>query len=149
MDDFIDGLPGRPMDPDPPLAQAIGGYSSSMMTLQIFQVPNGYVVHLSTPNKSKPVELKDRVPALDPEKQIDVLVDGAISFFRSVHKLGEEWDGEGDKDREAIRNAVKVLQHKDKRHLPPMNDFDPGRFEQTVFTDLKELLAYIEKELNG
>ena len=130
-------------------AQAVyagaGSGLAASMTLVIYKVPNGYVINLSTPNK--PIKPETPPAPEDPEEHINVLVEGALSFFRSIRLPGEEWNGGGNQDREAMHRAIKVLIEKDKRQAPPLQEFEPGRIEQQVFTDLKELQTFLEKEL--
>lgn len=142
-DDVQEGLPAGIAA----YAGAGPGLAASM-TLVIYKVPNGYVINLTTPNK--PIKPKTPPAPVDPEEHINVLVEGALSFFRSIRLPGEEWNGGGDQDREAMHKAIRALVEKDRRAAgPPLQRFEPGRMEQKVFTDLKELQAFLEKELNG
>jgi hypothetical protein len=123
------------------------GHPSVVIDIQ--KLGNGFVVTLQTNPKPPVVQQGPPVEEVDPDEQLDRLIDGIGAFLREINDkgAGEGWkDGE---DRQKVRAAARLMFPSvlGSGRVAHYTTQEKPRYEQLVFESKDMLLEYLTKNL--
>ena len=119
------------------------------MVVQISKVDNGYTLNLQEQLPREPVvpDFQNPFEGMDPDEIVDKMINGMGAVIRTINDKGAGESWKDDEDRQAVREAFKVMFPGLARSIRPPRMPKVPRYEDRVFESKETLLKYLTENL--